>query len=190
MGKNKKNTAFTLIELIVSIAIISVLIVSFTSVTLLSMHSVTSSEQKYLAAKIAQEGMELLLNKKENHVMAIENGKKIEGSDDWQTNLLGPGEASASWKVDAVKAEELLHTGKFDTFDSGKYLCFETNLPNRGKFTQECGGAEKIPGDFTREVVVEKRGYEDRIFVKSIVRWKNKGLARELILEGLFFGLL
>lgn len=177
-GKIRQLAGFSLIESLLAILIIVLVLSSFVALVIIGLRSFEISKQRFIAAKIAEEGMELTINKKDNHVMCEKSGT----CSDWQANLIG------SWEVDATKTNELLATGKFKNYDPAHYLCILKTTPNAGLFGY-CGDPkDRLSGDYTREVNVTKIS-DQNILVKSIVKWKSRGFNRELALEEVLFGL-
>jgi len=172
------KNGFTLIETLVATSIIVLVLSAFVNLALGGLRGVDTAETRYKAAKIAEEGIELVVNKKDNHVLCVqENGCPPLGGN-WQNRLIG------TWEVDATRDNELLATGNFQTFNPGNFVCLE----NSGLFSYCSSPVKKIPGDFTRKVVVQSLGSE-KIKITSTVNWKDRNDNKELILEEVVFGL-
>jgi prepilin-type N-terminal cleavage/methylation domain-containing protein len=180
IANSHRHKGFTLLETLIAILILSAVLSGFISVVIISLRSFETAKQKYLAAKIGQEGMELLINKKDNNVICVESGSCP--ISDWQENLIG------SWEVDATEINSLLPAQTFNSYDPSNYICIIETGPDAGMFGY-CGDPKNyIDGNFTRELNVISLGNEN-ILVKSIVRWKNRGISKELTLEEILFGL-
>ena len=177
--KNQKG--FSLLETLVAISVFVLVLSALISLTVISLRSFEVAKQKYLAAKIAQEGMELLINKKDNHIYCLKSGKPCP-IDDWQDNLIG------SWEVDAGETNRLLAQQQFRPYDSNHYICLIKQGAEKGLFGY-CGNPnDYINGNFVREVKVESLNSES-ILVKSIVRWRVRGINKETMFEEVIFGL-
>lgn len=181
----KLKNGFTLLETLVAISILVLVLAGFFSLVVISLRSFEVSKQKYLAAKIAQEGIELLVNKRDNNVFCIEGGGSCAISD-WRENLIEGG--IGSWEVDATKTNQLiaLPAQKFKIYDPSRFICIVEVGPYIGMFGY-CP-VKYLSGNFTREVEVTGLSNE-KILVKSIVRWQDRGIPKELILEEVLFGL-
>lgn len=177
---NSSNKGFTLIETLVAIAVISMVLTAFVNLALGSMRGKDTAELRYTAAKIAEEGIELVINKKDNHVLCVQEGGGTcppIGSN-WQADLIG------TWQVDATKDSQFLATGNFQTFNSNDFVCLE----NSGLFSYCASPDKRLPGNFTRRVVVQSLGSEN-IKITSIVNWDDRENNKQLILEEVVFGL-
>ncbi|OGZ35844.1 MAG: hypothetical protein A3A94_01665 [Candidatus Portnoybacteria bacterium RIFCSPLOWO2_01_FULL_43_11] len=175
--KNKNNSGFTLLETLVAISVLVIVFGALVSLMVASLRSFEMAKQRYTAAKIAQEGMELLINKKENNILCIESGSC--SIPNWRNRLIG------SWEVDATKPDELLPLRRFNNYNSRRYLCL-TGTESRFEY---CGDPDEyINGNFRREVKVISRGSE-KILVESVVRWQSRGgVNKDLTLTTVLFG--
>jgi len=173
---------FTMIEAVVALAILSLLFVGFINVTAVGIKSFRNSKEKYLAAKIAQEGMELMINKRDNNIICVSTA--CGPVNDWKDNLTG------SWQVEAQRVSDLAPSGKFSNFSDSNYICWNDSGLTTGQFSY-CGDPQKyVPGQFTREVNVTTIN-NNILLVKSIVKWQTPGvtsLTHEFILEETLFG--
>lgn len=70
-NKHLPQSGFTLIELLVAIAVFSILIVSFTGGIASTYKQFRYSEERYVAAKLAQEGLELFISKRNNTIQCF-----------------------------------------------------------------------------------------------------------------------
>lgn len=172
---------FTLIEALTAFTILVMVLGSFITLVLLSMRSFEVSKRRYTAAKIAQEGMELTISKRDNHVLCVESGSC--SLSDWKNNIIG------SWEVDATQINQVLATGQFGSFDSSRKLCIKETPPkDAGKFGY-CGNpADALPGEYTREVRITAIS-DEKVLAQSIVNWKSRFFSDSLVLEEVLFGL-
>lgn len=180
--KSYHNKGFTLIETIVATFIIVMLLSSFIGLVVLGMKSFNFSKQRYIAAKIAQEGMELIINKRDNNVFCVRN-EDCTAISDWQEDLVG------EWLVDATKPDELLPGNSFQPYEAGKYLCIMNDPNYKGMFGYCDNPSNYIQGNFTRKVEVVRID-RDKVIARSIVQWKTRlgSGTEQLILEEIIFG--
>src|SRR3989344_8296812 len=177
--KFKTKNGFTLLELLVSALILSAVLSIFFGVSVSSLRSFEAAKQRYLAAKIAQEGMELAVNKRDNNRLCIDSG--CPHITNWQEKLIG------SFEVDATETNRLLANQTFKVYDPTNYLCLIDSGPIAGMFSY-CGNPNKyIYGNFRREVNISAID-GDKILVKSRVDWETRGTLKSLILEEMLFG--
>ena len=177
---SKSSAGFSLLETLVAILVVTIALSSFISLVTISLKSLNTAEKRYMAAKIAQEGMELGISKRNNHLFCMQGGSCH--LSDWQDRLIG------SWEVDATQTNQLLATGHFIPFDSSDYICLVENPHlHAGKFGYCAGESSDIHGSYSREVLITRLGAEN-ILLQSIVKWKDKNTTKELILEEVLFG--
>jgi len=177
---------FSLIETLVSLFILTLTLGGFISLVTTSLRSFDISKQSSVAGRVAQEGMELAISKRDNHVACVEDDSNCPISD-WKENLLG------NFEVGSADLNRLKPTLSFKSFDSTRVLCIiDTPAKNAGKFGY-CSGGENsgtiIQGDYTREVQITALGPE-KVLVRSIVQWKKRNTTETLILEEVLFGSL
>jgi prepilin-type N-terminal cleavage/methylation domain-containing protein len=167
------NSGFTLIETIVSIGLISLVLAVLVSTVASSLRLSGTGNQRYIASKIAQEGMELFQSKRNNNVICIENNattpcnaipdalylNPLGGEKDWRYSLyertvgnkelppMAPWRPN-SYEIDGNNTASLLASASLADFNATHYLCQDT-VSNR--FTY-CG--TPIKGNFTREIRV------------------------------------
>jgi prepilin-type N-terminal cleavage/methylation domain-containing protein len=184
-----KKEGFTIIETLVAIAVIVIVLSSFVGLTLLGQRGYQTAKLKYTAAKIAQEGLELAFNKKQNNILCVLDslgGGPCSGMD-WKNDLIG------TWKVDATKRNQLKAGIPFTWYVPGTYLCINTAGPNEGMFSYPpCAGLNTVlPGNFDRKVEITDPNPPggENIRIISTVYWKDRGVQKELILEEVVFGL-
>lgn len=114
-----RSKGFTLIEALVAFSILSIALAAFVSSTVTSMESLRRAENSHLASKLAQEGIEMVISKKNNHITCVNRGEC--GS--WRDNL-----SDGSYEVSSARASELRPSETFssyagDPWKPGK-LCF------------------------------------------------------------------
>lgn len=177
---------FTIIETLVAITIIVIVLSSFVSLTILGQRGFQTAQLKYTAAKIAQEGIELIINKKQNNVLCVLaslGGGPCSNWSSWQNNLVG------TWQIDTTKRNELKANNTLPPYIPGNYLCLETTGPDEGLFAYSCSGPDSnLPGSFERKVEVINLGSAN-IRIASTVFWKDRNDSKQLTIEEIIFGL-
>ena len=73
INRTSRLSGFTLIETIVAFALLTGVVVSFITLVTMSLNSYRTSRLSYTATKIAQEGMELVVSKRDNHVLSVKS---------------------------------------------------------------------------------------------------------------------
>ena len=193
-----EKSGFTLLETLVSATILITTLVGFITLAALSLQTYQTTKQRYIASKIAQEGMELVMNKRDNNVLCVKSGScsdlSCASGEDWRKGLLDQLGASCNftdeqWAVDATKPHQLLSANTFDVYGGGTSpICIQSGGTDAGKF-KHCEGAETpIPGNYTRRVEIEEMG-DERIKVRSIVTWKTRSFTHQVELDSVIFGL-
>ncbi len=175
---------FTIIETLVAVSIIVIVLASFVGLTLLGQRGFQTAELKYKAAKIAQEGIELIINKKQNNVLCVLSslgGGPCHSWSTWQNNLIG------TWQMDATKRNDLKANNSLTNYSPGNYLCLLKNTPYEGLYSYSCSGND-TSAHFDRKVEVTSLGTEN-IRIKSTVSWLDRGITKQLIIEEVVFGL-
>ncbi len=165
---------FTIIESLVAISILTITLAAFTSLIISDIKLLRESKDRQRAFKIAQEGMELAINKKENNVLCSLDDSCLPRLNSWQENLIG------DFEVDAFDTRLLLHTRQFREFDPTHYLCSLS-----GRFTYHCNRQGSVPlyGNYTREIIVTAPT-RDNILVQATVRWQK---TNSVILETVLY---
>ena len=138
------SQGFTLVETLLSVFILSFLLVSTTALMNKFISATTVTQDRYLATKLAAEGLELLKAKRNRNVAAAVNP--------WTTNLIG------TWEVDSTQQTAIDTTSSFLIGDplNPRVLCRRTSPASQeGKYSHICGtDAEMLPGNFTRIIEV------------------------------------
>jgi Tfp pilus assembly protein PilV len=192
------NHGFTLIETMVAVTVLLITLIGLITLAALSLRSFSASKENFVAGKIAQEGMELMLNKRENNLLCMRAGTctlSCASGNDWRKHLLRQEGVSCTfnaqdWEVDATKPDELLAGNDFQTFNTGspRKICRQASGAHAGKFKQCVGTETPIPGNYTRRVRAEPIVDCSRIRVQSIVEWTGRFGPKQLILEEVLFG--
>jgi len=181
---------FTLIEILVSLFFLSLVMVSFVSVVVLSTRSFRSSRALYLGSKIAEDGIELVVNKRDNNVLCVKPGNCSQLCS-WKQGLLyTPGSScnlrDHDWNVDATKPDQLLAGNWFDDYNPSSLICIKSVSQNKfGVCTTET----PITGNYNRKVTVTDVSGLEAVNVKSTVTWTVNGAPASVTLEEMLFGI-
>jgi hypothetical protein len=182
--KTSQKRGFTVMENIMAFSILTLSLAGFSGMAVTSLKSFRMSQDKYIAAKIAQEGIELATNKKVNHMECV-TGNPGCPITTWQQNLLG------DFMPESADTTDLLPANSFPAFNSTKKICIIRVPPkDTGKFGY-CDGIGTIgvdyPQNFRREVkITAVNSYS--VLAQSIVTWNTNGTAKSLKLESILFG--
>ena len=160
----KKGTrGFTLVETLVAILILSFILMSVTALMTRTMRATTISQDKEIAAKLAQEGIELIKAKR--------NRNKVDGSVPYDHNL-----ANETWKPDSTQTNALQVGGEFLRVGQGSDVLCRRTVPASlaGKYSYIClpGEYEQLPGNFRRTVEVRTVTPYSMVVV-STVTWNG-----------------
>lgn len=199
MQNSVKKAGFTLIETLVAVGILGITISGIMTLTAASVRTLGIQKDKLIAAKIASEGIEFMINKRDNNIACLQSGGTCtllcQGNPEWRLNLQDyPGNScnfrDTSWEIDAAKPDQLLPNNNFYNYNSSNFICIENSGLNTGKFTY-CGNdpTKMLPQQYTREVRVTDAGANDKVRVESIVRWKERFIGNQTItVEEVIFG--
>jgi hypothetical protein len=200
-----------LVETIVSIGLLTLVLSAFVGTVTASLRLTDVGNKKYIAIKIAQEGMELFQSKRNNNVMCIENDTitpcnaipdssdaqcLIPQGKDWRYGLYErdvgfknlpprPPWRANSYEIDGNAPNSLMPGLTLADFDSTHYLCQQDALSRRYNY---CGTpSQYIPGNFTREIRVSPDPTEpcsniySPLRVEVIVSWENRSGVRQSV---------
>ncbi len=188
------QSGFTLIEILISMTVLALVIAAFISVVVISTRSFRASRARYLAIKIAEEGIELVINKRDNNVLCVKPGSCSQICD-WKQGLLNfPGGStncnnlkSENWNVDSTKPDQLLVGNWFDNYSSSSRICIKSAFQNKFGI---CSGAEiPLAGNYNRKVTINKLNNFPAVDVISTVTWTINGSQQNVILQEILFGL-
>ncbi|HET8575279.1 MAG TPA: prepilin-type N-terminal cleavage/methylation domain-containing protein [Candidatus Paceibacterota bacterium] len=193
-NETEDRRGFSIIETLVAVTIASLALASFSASVVLSIRGYKASREYYTAAKIAQEGMEIVINKRDANLrcVAIANsGGTPCPISDYQQNLINDDGSDGDWEVDAVTYPTMGIATKFNKFNPNDYLCVTPPVPPNdpgGRYGYNCGaGSTPIPGNFTREVKIHKID-STKLHVTTIVRWTSQGQSKQIALEEVLLG--
>jgi type II secretory pathway pseudopilin PulG len=163
----KKNIqGFTLVETLVSFVIISFSLMAIVPLLTSTLKGTVTTKDYYTAARLAQEGIELVKAKRNTNLAA---------GTPWKTGILD-GAGPSAWEPDATQIGQLGTLGSFHAAGpTPQVFCVATSPEkSKGRYTTQCisGASEPLPGDFTRVVTVEDiNSYA--VLVTSLVRWSG-----------------
>jgi type II secretory pathway pseudopilin PulG len=149
--RNIQETGFTLVETLVSVLMISVVLVAITSLLTRSLGAIASSQDFFVASKIALEGMEMMRTKRNNNLIASAPGGIV-----WNSNM-----PNGMYELDGITAATPvtgpLVPGKNLTAApaSPSTFCVSTASATAGRYTYTCGAdTRSLQGNFTRTITV------------------------------------
>lgn len=178
--RRSKQKGFTLVEALISFSILAMAFGAFISSTTTAMKSFEYAEERHLASKMAQEGIELAINKKNNFDSCAKDPQSSEfqycQGETWLKDI----DFDGSYEVSSARPEELLPREQFSGYDNTVWkprnICFlegQTVNPGgqtpgsvawgdlshigkfgycKGKAQQRDGEGNVIPGNFKRKV--------------------------------------
>ncbi|MCI0565574.1 prepilin-type N-terminal cleavage/methylation domain-containing protein [bacterium] len=175
---------FTLLEVLVAVAITGGVLALFLNSVTLMFRSIDNAERKYIALKIAQEGMELMISKRNNNVICLSNPTACDITN-WQEHLYHSCSAGPQgYEIFADDPESLLPGETLSVYHQGHYVCLTEGTFDR--FTH-CNSSSNIEGSPQRRVR-SCRIDDEKIEVKSIVTWVDRsGAAKSVTIEKILF---
>lgn len=191
-SKIQRHKGFTILETIVAIGLISGVLAIFVNAVYLSIRSLDNAERKYIAAKIAQEGMELFVSKRNNNVLCLQNEDTCGVTlSDWQEDLWDANSCNngpQGFEIYSNESEKLLPGETLDNYSNGHLLCYNAT---RDQFVQEngssCSAGTRIEGNPTRRIRTCSQNSE-RLLAQSIVEWEDRdGAIRTTMFEKVLF---
>lgn len=156
-GSKKFNKGFSIIEVLVAI---SVILVSFTGALNLINRSMAFHDLAYsrlVASYLAQEGIEIVRNIRDNNFIANQT---------WNNGL-----AAGDYQVQYNDLSLKNYTGEPLNLDT-----------TTGLYNYERSSPTNVPTRYTRKIVIEKIS-DNHIRVQSIVSWSNRGGNFQIIVE-------
>jgi prepilin-type N-terminal cleavage/methylation domain-containing protein len=155
---NKKNKGFSLMEVIVAVAIITTTLITIISLVNFSVSSVGVGESTITAVSLAQEGLEIVRNIRDNNWLLYKRAP-----DNWRDDL-GEGD----WRV------------QYDQLGLFSFSNTPLKIDSNG-FYQYNSGDDTL---FYRKITIEYiPGDDTQIKVISEVTWQEKSRSRNLIAE-------
>jgi len=180
-----QKSGFILVEALIAVGLLVTAFGAISQASSLSLEGFRTAKSNYIAGKIAQEGIELVINKRDNHVQCVNSDDSCP-INQWHQNLKG------TWLPDATETDQLLPDNTFDTYSSNpNHTICRVTAPDKhlGKFSycSEVTG-EEIPGEYNRKVEVTNPGGGggiNKLQVVSVVTW---GEDNRYVLEEVLFG--
>jgi prepilin-type N-terminal cleavage/methylation domain-containing protein len=150
------NRAFTLIEVIISIFIILVGILGVFFATQSIISYITLSNSKLTASYLAQEGIELVRNMRDNNWLEV-------GSPSWDTGLTN---CSAGCEIDYNDSNFTAYSGNFLKIESVSGLYgYEAGAQTKFKRKIEIIPVDNVPAD----------GINDILEITVSIEWSERG---------------
>lgn len=159
--------AFTLVEVLVSITILTVGILSGFILVTRSLYNVAVIKDRLTASFLAQEGIELVRQKRDTNFLRIFNGESV----DWNDGL-----AAGSYRIES-KAGDDDPIQLIPTTPSEAPNFFYNNISRLYNYSE---------GDsttFNREIKITTDDNNDEIRVESIIHWRTKKIDFDLTVE-------
>lgn len=185
INKNTRSTrGFTLIETLIAVSLIAIAFSSFVDLLVKSIQATRITHESYLASSLASDAMEIVKNKKDNHVGCVKNNPPcatLSGTlqNKWQDKLVG-----GPYEVDVTQPNRQLATGNLENVSGSldRMCVVETPAQHRGKFAHcDFGTGTPLPGNFTRTVTVTAVG-DHSVEVTVEVNWDHGSLQTQKLL--------
>ena len=168
----KKQKAFTLIEVLIAISILTIGILSGFILITKVLYSTTVIQDRLTASFLAQEGVELVRQVRDSNFLKIMNGESIE----WKDAL-----ADGSYIIESKAGNQQPIT--LVSVDPGEAPNFLYDNDSDSKIYNYTIGE---PTTFNREIRITSIN-DDEIRVESIIKWKSKNIDFDLIVEDHLF---
>ena len=167
MGKRQK--AFTLIEVLIAITILTIGILSGFVLVTRALYNVAVIKDRLTASFLAQEGIELTRQIRDSNFLRILNNEE---SADWKDGL-----ADGSYTIESkVGSEDSIKLVSVDAGEAPNFF-----YDNNTKIYNYTNGE---PTDFNREIkITTSPDSDDEIRVESIIKWKTRTIDFNLIVE-------
>ncbi|MGM0629464.1 MAG: type IV pilus modification PilV family protein, partial [Patescibacteria group bacterium] len=113
--KDQLKRGFTLVEALVAFSILAISLGAFVSTTVTSMKAFRQAENHHLAAKMAMEGIEMAINKRDNYrICALEMDEpSCPSGTTWREDISDGDE----YEVSAARPEEVLPGENFSEYN-------------------------------------------------------------------------
>jgi len=178
MSSPDKQKGFTIVELIISILLLSVSVVGVYNAFSRMIIFTSGSYDRLTASYLAQEGIEVIRNIRDNYWLNLQNNADNE-TRSWAGEFTGCTYVPCEYEVDYASQGDYL-TGESTIYPYVQGDTFITNGEGAISYTGTGGGdLEEKATKFSRKIVVSLVG--DYILkVSSIVYWNNKGIAEQV----------
>lgn len=154
----KSGGGFTILEIIIAIAVITLAVGSLVALTSFSVSTVPVSKQKLVATYLAQEGIEIVRNIRDKNFLQDQN---------WRIGI-----SSGAWEIDYGTASlSQAYASNFLRVNSNGYYNYAAGILTQ--FQRKITISDNPDGDATSE----------DISVKSEIIWQDKGKAYSVALE-------
>jgi prepilin-type N-terminal cleavage/methylation domain-containing protein len=157
MEKKPKNRGFTLIELIISIGVISAVLTGAFTLISMSFSTTTVGKSRVVAIGLVQEGLEIVRNIRDNNWLA---GKRDASS--WRDGL-----GEGNYRVQYDKLTLLSPSANTFKIDSNGFYYYDD--PGGGG-----PRANSVSTTFTRNINIQYIG-NNQIKLSCRVEWKDRG---------------
>ena len=168
--KLKKNSGFSLMEVIISVAVIITALVASIALLSFSISGISTNKSKIIAVSLAQEGLEIVRNTRDSNWFFGNTGPDDGTGTDWREGLGETGDIS--------DPNPSFHTVQYDelTFSSDNPKLY---IDANGFYTHN---ETSVVTSFERKIYIE---YIDnnQIKVTCEVRWQEKGREQSIIAE-------
>lgn len=169
LNKNNK-LAFSLLETIVVLFIVSVGLVSILSLTVDSVRAQNLNKNSFVAYRLAQEGLELIKNVRDSNF--IQNSSTTPVA--WNLGIEGTA-TSTKYKVDYVSTTPIIITGMSDArlrLDTNNFYLHNDIYPN---------------SIFSRLISITAGGGAASSTVSSLVEWLDQGQTYQVELTSILY---
>lgn len=171
--------AFTLIESLVAITVLTVAVAAPLSLASQSLMSAYSSRDQVIAFHLAQESVEAVRAQRDHNLLAIlKTGSSIDWLDGLYVELVG--DAAKPFMVDSLSVNNNFISCEGSDPSSCEYLLFD---PSTGFYGHENGDPSKFKR-FVRIIEVPSTN-KDEVTVRTEVQWSRgvAGATRSVIVE-------
>ena len=170
MNFKNKNKAFTLVEVLIAVSILTVGILSGFILVTKVLYSTAVIQERLTASFLAQEGIELVRQIRDSNFLRIVNGESVEWKDGLAYgNYIIESKAGSQEPITLVPVDP--EGGSNFRYDNDTRIYNYTD----GERTT-----------FNREIKITTIS-EDEIRVESIMKWKTKGIDFNLTVEDHLF---
>lgn len=145
--KNIIDRGFTLVETLVAVLMLSVVMVAITSLLTRSLQAISSSQDYFIASKLALEGIEMIRTKRNNNLISIVPN----GSITWNSNL-----TTGDYEFDSLNTTALQPGQNLPALSgTPRTLCVSTADTSSGRYVYTCGAnTVSLQGNFTRTITI------------------------------------
>lgn len=153
---------FTLIEVIIAVAVIITALVASISLISFTVSGTMSSKSKLIAANLAQEGLEITRNIRDNN---------------WFAGKTGPDDGQPDWREGLGEGEHRVQYNTLDFLSPGSQVL---KINSNGFYQYDTG----TDTSFSRKVTIQYvLGDDDQIIVTCEVNWLEKARNRSIQIE-------